>query len=680
MHANGFEPDIKKRCTILHKHPLFSSWPNDLLKKFVQQMFVAKFKANQIIVVENEAIDSLYFIVEGRAYVSRVDEFNPQSDRVLATLNTGESIGFSETGIFSQTGTRTATVTAITPTILIGIKLVDLEQFLRLHPVIKQDELQRAAKRLLTIQLVKQAIPFSELSHEQLLWLVDHLEELAVSENTIVLHEGDVGDFCYLIAEGTIEITKLHDNNEVQSLAMLTAPSVFGETALILNTMRSATATTRSVCRLLRLNRQDLLSVLAQEHVAAKAFSSMMMERARPKRDSCVVEYLRTTADQENIFILKHEQLHQYFELNHEGLFVWHLIDGRNTIKDMIMAFDREFHIFSPSLVIGLISNLVRYGFVELEGFRLDGQRQLSRWVKVAERIRSVMEAEYIFSHVDAWVTKWYQRVVHFLYTKFALLLMFAIIIYGTFTFITFSETATSLIESGTHLIFLLVVVDIASLFAISIHELAHAFTTKYFGRVVHHFGIGWYWLGPIAFTETSDMWLCTRWPRVTVDLAGIFIDLVIAGVATIIASYTSIHNVTIFLWLFALFRYLSVYYNLFTLIEMDGYYALMDWLDRPHLRSDAIVWLTDCLPKIFRESVFTREYGPEILYWFISFSFVALSPFIAWFIQHHLLIYFFPALKHGYWRYFFATTAIFMSFFTVWSEIRKQQQLMNEM
>lgn len=55
---------------------------------------------------------------------------------------------------------------------------------------------------------------------------------------------------------------------------------------------------------------------------------------------------------------------------------------------------------------------------------------------------------------------------------------------------------------------------------SIVFHEAGHALATRAFGRVVRGAGVGWYVFGPIAFVDTSDMWLAPRWPRVLVSLA----------------------------------------------------------------------------------------------------------------------------------------------------------------
>jgi len=127
----------------------------------------------------------------------------------------------------------------------------------------------------------------------------------------------------------------------------------------------------------------------------------------------------------------------------------------------------------------------------------------------------------------------------------------------------------------------------------IPLHEIAHAFATKYYGRKVQCFGIGWLWFGPFAFCDTSDMWLSPKKHRVMVDLAGIYLNALLAGIAGLCAIFTGADypTVTILLELFALSSYMIVIGNLDTSFEFDGYYALMDALDQPNLRLSAIKW-----------------------------------------------------------------------------------------
>jgi putative peptide zinc metalloprotease protein len=146
--------------------------------------------------------------------------------------------------------------------------------------------------------------------------------------------------------------------------------------------------------------------------------------------------------------------------------------------------------------------------------------------------------------------------------------------------------------------------------------------------------GIGWYWLGPIAFTDTSDMWLSTRWPRVMVNMAGIFTDILVAGIAALLIGVIVNPYVNAFLWLFALYTYINAFRMLSPLQEWDGYYILMDLLDRPRLRQSAVVWLVKVFPKSLRKPSLFKKHIPEIFYWICCIVFLILLTVIILLIE----------------------------------------------
>lgn len=57
-----------------------------------------------------------------------------------------------------------------------------------------------------------------------------------------IFAEGDVGEFCYLIESGDVELSKRIGERDVR-IAALTRGDLFGEMALLDNSTRSATAT-----------------------------------------------------------------------------------------------------------------------------------------------------------------------------------------------------------------------------------------------------------------------------------------------------------------------------------------------------------------------------------------------------------------------------------------------------
>jgi putative peptide zinc metalloprotease protein len=164
-----------------------------------------------------------------------------------------------------------------------------------------------------------------------------------------------------------------------------------------------------------------------------------------------------------------------------------------------------------------------------------------------------------------------------------------------------------------------------ATLVALLVHEAGHAFTTKHFGREVPRVGIGWYWFGPVAYVDTSDMWLEGRWPRIAVSLAGPYTNLVIGSFASIAAWFVPNAVFSAVLWEFALLSYLGVLLNLNPLMEFDGYYVLIDLLEMPNLRPRALAWLGQDLIPALRTPGGLKGHRLELLYGLASVLYVAL-------------------------------------------------------
>lgn len=137
------------------------------------------------------------------------------------------------------------------------------------------------------------------------------------------------------------------------------------------------------------------------------------------------------------------------------------------------------------------------------------------------------------------------------------------------------------------------------------LHELAHAVTCKRFGREVHRAGIGWYLFLPVTFVDTSDIWLAPRRARVAASLAGPYTNFLLSGIASLLLLSAADAGVRAALFHFGVFGYVLGLANLNPLIELDGYYVLMDLLGIPNLRAKALAFLGALL---WRGRATTRE------------------------------------------------------------------------
>ena len=112
------------------------------------------------------------------------------------------------------------------------------------------------------------------------------------------------------------------------------------------------------------------------------------------------------------------------------------------------------------------------------------------------------------------------------------------------------------------------------------VHEFAHAYASKHFGGRVTAMGFALIYLTPAFYTDTTEAEVtATRYQRMIVTVAGVWSELIICSIATIIwwgtAPDTAVHNGAYFLMM--LTGIMSVLLNWNPLMKLDGYYMLCD-------------------------------------------------------------------------------------------------------
>ena len=124
------------------------------------------------------------------------------------------------------------------------------------------------------------------------------------------------------------------------------------------------------------------------------------------------------------------------------------------------------------------------------------------------------------------------------------------------------------------------------------LHELAHALVCRRFGGDCHEIGLMLLVFTPCLYCNVSDSWMLpSKWRRIAVSAAGIYVELLLASVCT-------------FLWWFSgpgTFNALclntmlicsvgTVVLNGNPLLRYDGYYILSDLIEVPNLREQASI------------------------------------------------------------------------------------------
>lgn len=645
--------------------PCFSEFTFQQIAELVELTQKVSFGSGVSIVKENDLIDSVFIIVEGSAEVI-------QNKQLVAVLKPGESIGLSQIGFYSTTGFRTATVIAQTPVIALKLPLNKFVIFLQKYSQLNE-LMAHAAKRMLQMRLIKHAAPFTALSTERIQWIADRIETRTVTAGQIIFNEGDTADGCYLIESGAIEILALNENGSEHILATLKKPAIFGEAALLTNSTRNASARAKEDSKLLLLSKGDFLELTQQEKTTSNIILNMMVDRTRPLAKANITVHSRQTDDAETIITLKDPEQGEYYQLSAEGLFVWQQLNGQQTLQEITAAFHKKFAVVAPEAIFELVADLIDSGFIETKSLSTQlNQITLPFWTKALLKIRDVMEAQWAIHNVDVWLTNAYKNWAKIFFNRTALWLVSIFIVLGLTTFIAITPAIALKLPAAHHLVLLLVGSFIISSFTIFAHELSHAFATKSFNHHVYRMGVGWYWLGPIAFTDTSDMWLANRKQRTAVNIAGILNDCAWGSCAAFLSYFSSHVELSIFFWIFALSQFIGVLKNLNPLLEYDGYYILMDLLEKPHLRETALIWLM--------KPTQWRSHKAELIYWLVCITFLVLTAYIAYLLQVFFIGTIIPTNIFGisshHFRWIIPLLAIIISSLGIYAEIKRHEKL----
>ena len=138
------------------------------------------------------------------------------------------------------------------------------------------------------------------------------------------------------------------------------------------------------------------------------------------------------------------------------------------------------------------------------------------------------------------------------------------------------------------------------------IHEFGHGLTAKHFGGEVHEMGMLFLVLTPALYCDVTDSWLLpSKWKRIWISAAGIYVECFLASLATFVWWNTeqgllnSLSLATMFIC-----SVNTILFNANPLLRYDGYYVMSDYLEIPNLR----VKSTQFFAYLFQEKVLGLE------------------------------------------------------------------------
>jgi CRP/FNR family transcriptional regulator, cyclic AMP receptor protein len=122
---------------------------------------------------------------------------------------------------------------------------------------------------------------FSELSESEL----EHVAQVGIPRSfpgeTRIFHEGDPGDACYIIREGSVRVTREHPDGRAITLATLGPGAIFGELAMLDGERRSASVEAGENTELLALSASDMRTLIREHPGMAEKLVVALTRRLR---------------------------------------------------------------------------------------------------------------------------------------------------------------------------------------------------------------------------------------------------------------------------------------------------------------------------------------------------------------------------------------------------------------
>ncbi|MGE3803165.1 MAG: site-2 protease family protein [Gemmataceae bacterium] len=294
-------------------------------------------------------------------------------------------------------------------------------------------------------------------------------------------------------------------------------------------------------------------------------------------------------------YIIKDPVSLRYWRYREEEHFLIQLMDGTTTIEEAQKRYEERFrpdrlrleHL--EAFAQQLLNSGLAYHDAPHFGRQLYEQgckRTRKEWLQTLTNILYIKIPVFDPDKLLERMLPWLRWIFTTWFMMFSLGLGLAAIYLVASHFETFRSRLPTFHEffSFKNLIYLWIALGAVKI----IHEFGHGLTCKAFGGEVHEMGLLFLCLSPCLYCNVSDSWtMPSKWRRIMIGFAGIYVELVIASLATFVWWNTSTHpfinNLSLSLMLVCSVS--TVVFNANPLMRFDGYYILADWMEIPNLR-----------------------------------------------------------------------------------------------
>jgi putative peptide zinc metalloprotease protein len=317
-------------------------------------------------------------------------------------------------------------------------------------------------------------------------------------------------------------------------------------------------------------------------------------------------------------YVVKDPVSLRYYRFKEQEHFLIKLMDGSHTLDDAQKDYEKRFRPERLTLedLEGFAQQLLTAGLAQNESpqagkqlFDRRKKRLRSEWMQTLTNILYIKIPVYDPDKLLAKMVPYSRWIFTTWFLTLSIGVMLAAIMLVATHFSTFWDRLPAKQEffSFKTVVYLWVALGAVKI----IHEFGHGLSCKVFGGEVHEMGALFLVFSPCLYCNVSDAWtLPSKWKRIIISSAGIYVELVIAAIATFVWWNTPaqpfVNNLC--LSLMVVCSVSTVFFNANPLMRYDGYYMLADWLEIPNLRDRSNRYLQ----RLFMDYCLGIEVQPE--------------------------------------------------------------------
>ena len=345
----------------------------------------------------------------------------------------------------------------------------------------------------------------------------------------------------------------------------------------------------------------------------------------------------------------------KYFRFKVEEYFLLQQLDGKHTLQDVKKSFERKYRPQTISIedLTRFTSQLHEAGLALIDSPDqakvLIRRRRKNQWKKIWQFFANILYIKIPIIDPEKLLTGMYPYF-RWIYTPYFITFSVAMMLAAlTLVVSQWSTFYSKLPEFQSFFNWSTIFYFWISLAIIKvIHEFGHGLTAKHFGGEVHEMGMLFLVLTPALYCDVTDSWLLpSKWKRIWISAAGIYVECFLASIATFVWFYTS-EGLLNSLALATMFicSVNTIMFNANPLLRYDGYYVMADWLEIPNLRIKSTQFFTYLFQeKVLGLEVPVQSYMPRSRR-FLFVTYAISSYLYRWFVTFYILKFLYEFLK----------------------------------